>query len=158
MKKTILILVAALAMSVSAFAQRESVPYVGVGVISDFTNSTGASVSVGFRNYNRHAFISVGLGAEGFGFYIPTQHQTQLGIFGIPEIGLAIGPSGFKFYPHSGMMFGYNSYTKTVNWGGKNGVAFDIGRHFTVDFSTYAPNYNYYAAIYAVNFMWRFGW
>ena len=158
MKKTILVLVAALAMSVSAFAQRESVPYVGIGVISDFSHTAGGGLTVGFRNYNRHAFVSFGIGAEAFGFYVPYDHSSQLGIFGIPEIGVAIGPEFFKVYPHSGMMFGYNSYTGTINWGGKNGMAFEFGRHLTVDFSTYAPNYNYYHAIYAANFIWRFGY
>ena len=159
MKKLFLILIAALAFSSGAFAQRLSVPYAGIGVITNFRSAeegrTGPAFTVGFRNYNRHAFLSVGVGAEAFGYVIPSQ-QTTMGVFGIPEIGLAIGPDFFKIYPHTGFMLGYDSVSNVFGWGGKNGLAFEFGRHVTIDFSTYVPRYNFYEALYAVNFIWRF--
>ena len=161
MKKTILILAAVFAICVGASAQRHSVPYAGVGVISNFNDKTGVGITAGFRNYNRNSFISVAVGAEAHGYFIPTSKNhsnssKQFGVFGIPEIGVAIGPSVFKFYPHTGLMFGYDSFNSGFYWGGKNGLALDIGRHVTIDFSTYAPRYNFTAATYAVNFIWRF--
>jgi len=161
MKKIVLVLVAVFAICVSASAQRRSVPYAGVGVITNFNVKTGVGATFGFRNYNRNSFISLGLGGEAHGYFIPVSKNfpaphSQLGVFGIPEIGVAIGPDFFKVYPHTGLMFGYDSYYHGFHWGGKNGLAFDFGKHFTLDFSTYAPRYNYAAATYAVNFIWRF--
>ena len=160
MKKVFLILIAALALSVGAFAQRHSVPYAGIGVASNFRSAeegrTGPALTVGFRNYNRHAFISLAVGAEAFGYYIPSRWATAVGMFGIPEIGVAIGPDFFKVHPHTGFMLGYDSMNDIFGWGGKNGLAFEFGRHVTIDFSTYVPRYNFYEALYAVNFIWRF--
>lgn len=161
MKKTILLLVAVFAICVGASAQRRSVPYAGVGVITNFSDRTGVGATFGFRNYNMNSFISIGVGGEAHGFFIPASKNNpdsrrQLGVFGIPEIGVAIGPDFFKVYPHTGLMFGYDSYNSGFYWGGKNGLAFDFGKHVTLDFSTYAPRYNYSAATYAVNFIWRF--
>lgn len=159
MKKIFLILIAVLAISCSAFAQRYSVPYAGIGVATNFRSAeigrTGPDFTIGFRNYNRHAFLSLGVGAEAFCYFIPSQ-RTTVGVFGIPEIGLAIGPSFFQVYPHSGFMLGYDSINKAFGWGGKEGLAFEFGRHVTIDFSTYVPKYNFREALYAVNFIWRF--
>ena len=159
MKKVFLILIAVFALSSGAFAQRHFVPYAGIGVATNFRSSeegrTGPAFTAGFRNYNRHSFISLGLGAEAFGYVIPSQ-RTTMGAFGIPEIGLAIGPDFFKVYPHSGFMLGYDSANNVFGWGGKEGIAFEFGRHVTVDFSTYVPRYNFHEALYAVNFIWRF--
>ena len=158
MKKLFLILVAVLAFSGGAFAQRHSTPYAGIGVTTNFRSAevgrTGPAFTAGFRNYNRLSFISLGLGAEAFGYVIPSQ-RTTAGAFAIPEIGVAIGPSIFKVYPHSGFMLGYDSANKAFGWGGKEGLAFEFGRHLTIDFSTHVPRYNFYEALYAVNFIWR---
>ena len=160
MRKIVLILVAVFAICVSASAQRRSVPYAGIGMISNFSDRTGAGFTGGFRNYNPDSFVSVALGGEAHGYFVPTSKNNQnsinqFGVFGIPEIGVAIGPSFFKVYPHTALMFGYDSYNNGFYWGGKNGLAFDFGRHFTLDFSTYAPKYNYSAATYAINLFWR---
>jgi len=158
MKKLFLILVAVLAFSSGTFAQRHSTPYAGIGVTTNFRSAevgrTGPAFTAGFRNYNRLSFISLGLGAEAFGYVIPSQ-RTTAGAFAIPEIGVAIGPSIFKVYPHSGFMLGYDSANNAFGWGGKEGLAFEFGRHLTIDFSTYVPRYNFYEALYAVNFIWR---
>lgn len=160
MKKIVLVLVAVFAICVGAYAQRFSVPYAGVGVVSNFNDKTGVGFTGGCRNYNRYSFVSVGVGGEAHGYFIPTSNKpgstNQFGVFGIPEIGIAIGPALFKVYPHTGLMFGYDSFNNGFFWGGKNGLAFDFGRHFTLDFSTYAPRYNYSVANYAVNIIWRF--
>ena len=159
MKKLFLVLIAVIAFSSGAFAQRHSTPYAGIGVTTNFRNAaegrTGPAFTLGFRNYNRNSFISFAVGAEAFGYVIPSQ-QTTMGIFGIPEIGVAIGPSVFKVYPHSGFMLGYDSANKAFGWGGKEGLAFEFGRHVTIDFSTYVPRYKFSEALYAVNFIWRF--
>jgi len=159
MKKQFLVLIAVIAFSSGAFAQRHSTPYAGIGVTTNFRNAaegrTGPAFTLGFRNYNRNSFISFAVGAEAFGYVIPSQ-QTTMGIFGIPEIGVAIGPSVFKVYPHSGFMLGYDSANKAFGWGGKEGLAFEFGRHVTIDFSTYVPRYKFSEALYAVNFIWRF--
>ena len=109
MKKLFLVLIAVIAFSSGAFAQRHSTPYAGIGVTTNFRNAaegrTGPAFTLGFRNYNRNSFISFAVGAEAFGYVIPSQ-QTTMGVFGIPEIGVAIGPSVFKVYPHSGFMLG----------------------------------------------------
>jgi hypothetical protein len=160
MKKALLIVIASLALSVGAFAQRYSVPYAGVGLATNFRSAdegmTGPALTIGFRNYNRHSFISFAAGAEVLGYYIPSRTASAFGVFGIPEIGVAIGPSIFKVYPHSGFMLGYDSIDKAFGWGGKEGVAFEFGRHVTIDFSTYVPKFNFNEALYAINFIWRF--
>ena len=159
MKKVFLILMAVIAFSGGAFAQRHNTPFVGIGVTTNFRSAeagrTGPSITAGFRNYNRHSFLSLGVGAEALCYVIPSQ-QTTVGAFAIPEIGLAIGPGVFKIYPHSGFMLGYDSANNVFGWGGKEGLAFEFGRHVTIDFSTYVPRYNFYEALYAVNFIWRF--
>lgn len=167
MKKTILIMIAILALSVGAFAQRQNVPFAGIGVATNFRSAedgrTGPALTAGFRNYNRGSFVSFAAGAEAFGFVIPAKANTSFGVFAVPEIGVAIGPSIFKVYPHTGFMIGYDSAGKDANgnskgfgWGGKDGIAFEFGRHVTIDFSTYVPRYRFSEALYAVNFIWRF--
>lgn len=155
MKKVLVTLIAAVALCISASAQRASVPYTGLSVIFSSNAEIGAGVVGGFRNYNRDKLVSVGLGAEGYAFFVPV--NKQFGIFAVPEIGVAFGPRSFKLYPHTGLMFGYDTVNSGFAWGGKNGLAFDFGRNFTLDFSTYAPKYNFLAATYAVGLIWRFG-
>ena len=155
MKQIFVILVALAALCVSAYAQkRASVPYAGISIVSNFSDLTGAGAACGVRNYNRNAFVSFGVGAEAYTYFVPA--AKQFGIFGVPEIGVAIGPKGFKLYPHTGLMFGYDTSTRGFQWGGKNGLAFDIGKNFTLDFSTYVPGYNFFATTYAVGLIWRF--
>ncbi len=156
MKKIIVILVAVCALCISASAQkRASVSYSGISIVTNFADKTGLGVAFGMRNYNRSAFVSFGAGGEVYSYLIPT--AKQFGVFAVPEIGVAIGPKGFKVYPHTGLMFGYDTYDKGFHWGGKNGLAFDVGQHFTLDFSTYLANYNILAATYAIGLIWRFG-
>lgn len=155
MKKLVVVLIAALLMSVSAFAQRQSVSYAGLSLVSNLSDKTGAGVSFGMRNYNRQAFISFTYGGEAYAYIIPS--NMQYGAFAVPEIGVAIGPKGFKVFPHTGLMFGYDSGANGFHWGGKDGLAFDFGKSFTVDFSTYLPRYSFDAVTYAVSFIWRFG-
>lgn len=157
MKKIIVLLIAAVALTVSASAQkRETVPYAGVSFLTNF-EEFGGGASFGFRNYNRNAFISVGVGAEAFGYIIPASREW--GAFAAPEIGVAIGPKWFKFYPHTGVMFGYSSQAPGFGWGGKNGTAFDFGKCFTLDFSVMTPSYNFSDenSTYAVSLIFRFG-
>lgn len=157
MKKIIVLLIAAVALTVSASAQkRETVPYAGVSFLTNF-EEFGGGASFGFRNYNRNAFISVGVGAEAFGYIIPASREW--GAFAAPEIGVAIGPKWFKFYPHTGVMFGYTSQATGFGWGGKNGTAFDFGKCFTLDFSVMTPSYNFSEknSTYAVSLIFRFG-
>ena len=160
MKKVFLILIAVLAFSGGAFAQRHNTPFVGIGMATNFRSAeegkTGPALTVGFRNYNRHSFLSFAVGAEALGYYIPSSTQSAVGGFAIPEIGLAIGPDFFKVYPHSGFMLGYDSVDNAFGWGGKEGLAFEFGRHVTIDFSVYVPKYNFREALYAFNFIWRF--
>ena len=156
MKKLVIVLVAALALCVSANAQkRASVPYAGLSLVSNFGDKLGAGASFGMRNYNRNALVSFGVGGEAYAYLLPS--SMQYGIFAVPELGVAIGPKGFKIYPHTGLMFGYDSESSGFHWGGKNGLAFDFGKHFTLDFSTYLPRYNFLSATYAVGLIWRFG-
>lgn len=168
MKKLVLVLIAAFAFSIGAYAQRESVPYVGIGVATNFRSAeegrTGPALAIGLRNYNRDSFLSFTYGAEAFGYYIPSKtQQSTFGIFANPEIGLAIGPSIFKVFLHTGFMLGYDNATnidgekRGLGWGGKDGLAFDIGRFVTVDFSTYVPRYNFNEALYAASLIVRFG-
>lgn len=157
MKKIIVLLIAAVALTVSASAQkRETVPYAGVSFLTNF-EEFGGGASFGFRNYNRNAFVSVGVGAEAFGYIIPASREW--GAFAAPEIGVAIGPKWFKFYPHTGVMFGYTSQATGFGWGGKNGTAFDFGKCFTLDFSVMTPSYNFSEknSTYAVSLIFRFG-
>lgn len=150
-------MIAAVALTVSASAQkRETVPYAGFSFLTNF-EEFGGGASFGFRNYNRNAFISVGVGAEAFGYIIPASREW--GAFAAPEIGVAIGPKWFKFYPHTGVMFGYTSQATGFGWGGKNGTAFDFGKCFTLDFSVMTPSYNFSEknSTYAVSLIFRFG-
>lgn len=160
MKKVLFVLIAAFALSTGAFAQRFNVPYAGIGAASNFRSAgegmTGPTITAGFRNYNRHSFVSFTAGAEAFGYYIPSRTVTAIGGFAIPEIGVTIGPDFFKAYPHTGIMLGYDTAERVFGWGGKEGLAFEFGRHVTVDFSTYVPRYDFHEALYAVNFIWRF--
>lgn len=160
MKRVILVLIAILTLSAGAFAQRRSVPYSGIGLVTNFRSAdsgrTGPALLAGFRNYNRNSFITFGGGAEVLGYFVPSRPRSEFGVFVVPEIGLGIGPSFFKVYPHTGVMLGYNNWEGSFGWGGKDGIAFDIGRHFTVDVSTYLPRYKFSSALYAVNFIWRF--
>ena len=161
MRKALLVLIAAFALSIGAYAQRQPACYIGVGVATNLRSATegktGPAVAVGFRNYNRNAFISVGVGAEAFGYIIPASREW--GAFAAPEIGVAIGPKWFKFYPHTGVMFGYSSQATGFGWGGKNGTAFDFGKCFTLDFSVMTPSYNFSEknSTYAVSLIFRFG-
>ncbi|MBO4670488.1 MAG: hypothetical protein J5640_01405 [Bacteroidales bacterium] len=155
MKKLLITLVAAFALCIGASAQRTTVPYAGISINFNNANDVGAGVVGGFRNYNRDKFLSVGVGAEAYTYFLPV--AKQFGVFAVPEIGLAIGPRGFKVYPHTGLMFGYDTYTEGFAWGGKNGLAFDFGKSFTLDFSTYTPNYTFRAITYAIGMIWRFG-
>ena len=159
MKKIIIAILLCAAVTVSASAQRKYVPYVGAGVsgqiLSSFTN-VGGDFSVGFRNYNRRAFVSFGAGAEAMAYIVPNfdESGTAFGIYAIPELGLAIGPSGFKLYPHSGLMMGYASNSGKFGLGIKDGLALDFGRHFTLDFSGYYTFNDIWTL--ALNFIWRF--
>lgn len=156
MKKIIAIIALAIGLCISASAQRASVPYVSLGAVySMVDNNVGAGLAVGFRNYNRSKFLSVGLGAEAYTYYIPA--VKGVGAFVNPEIGLAIGPKGFKLYPHTGAMVGWDNITNSFAWGGKEGLALDFGKNFTLDFSTYVPKFNFVSPTFAINLTWRFG-
>jgi hypothetical protein len=160
MKKLFLILIAVLAFSGSVFAQRHTTPFVGIGIATNFRGAeegrVGPTLTVGFRNYNRNFPLSVAVGAEAFGYYIPSKSTPSGGAFGIPEIGLSIGPNFFKVHPHTGFMLGYDSIINNFAWGGKDGIAFEFGRHVTIDFSAYLPRYRFHDALYSFNFIWRF--
>lgn len=168
MKKALLVLIAAFALSIGAYAQRQPACYIGVGVATNLRSATegktGPAVAVGFRNYNRDMFLSFGYGAELFGYYIPSKTKSAFGAFANPEIGLAIGPRIFKVYPHTGFMLGYDSAALNANgekqgfgWGGKDGIAFDFGRFLTIDFSAYVPKYQFREALYAASIIVRLG-
>ncbi|MBP5383261.1 MAG: hypothetical protein J6Y45_07915 [Bacteroidales bacterium] len=160
MKKILLVIAATLALSISAFAQREFVPYATLGVSSrvdgffDNIAHPGAVVAAGFRNYNQDAFVSFTYGAEVFTNITPLSEGVLFGAYAIPQIGVAIGPSVFKVHLYSGFMMGYNNEIKSMSIGLKNGLSFDISDHITLDFSTYYP----FTAtwISAINFIWRF--
>lgn len=160
MKKVILVLFVALAFSCGAYAQRHNTVFAGIGAASNLRSAgegkTGPVFTAGFRNYNRNAILSFAAGAEALVYYIPSKTQSAFGAFAIPEIGLAIGPSFFKVYPHTGIMLGYDTADNAFGWGGKDGLAFEFGRHVTIDFSLYVPKYNFNETLYAVNFIWRF--
>ena len=159
MKKIIVILTAILALSVCANAQRQSVTYLSGGVItriSDWTNLyPGATLAVGFRNYNQDAFVSFTYGAEAMAYWVPENGSNIFGAFAIPALGVAIGPRGFKFLPHAGFMAGYGSYGGSpFQIGSKFGVTFDIGNHISLDFSNYYTRINPWMS--AINFIYRF--
>ena len=158
MKKVlVLFVIAAMALAVSsnASAQRRTVPYASLGPLANISASDfGVGAAVGFRNYNRDAFVSFSPSLEVFGEFFPK--DKIFGAFIVPELGVAIGPKGFKFYPHTGVMLGYDTQTGSFAWGGKNGFAFDFGKHFTIDFCTYIPKYSFAATTYGINLVWRF--
>ena len=167
MKKVLLVLIAALAFSCGAYAQRHNTGYAGIGIASNLRSAeeglTGPTLTGGFRNYNRYSPVSFTAGAEGFFYYIPSRSINAIGAFAIPEIGLAIGAPFFKVFFHSGVMIGYDSAaTNSAGekqgfvWGGKDGLAFEFGQHVTLDFSVYVPHYNFNKTLFAVNFIWRF--
>ena len=161
MKKLIAIAALMLSIGVSAFAQRMNVPYVSAGVITHVAsgnfNDVGGDVAFGFRNYNRQALVSFTYGGEVLGFVAPgINTSTSFGLYAIPEIGVAFGPSGFKFYPHTGFMMGYGSDSRKFGVGFKDGFAFDFGKHITLDFTTYYTFNQYWTC--ALNFIWRFGY
>ena len=169
MKKIItLICVAALALSFACDASsqevyvsakrktyRQTVTYASLGAMANLSATDfGVGVAVGFRNYNREAIVSFAPSIEAFADYFPV--DKKFGAFVVPEIGVAIGPKGFKFFPHTGLMLGYDNGTRKFAWGGKSGFAFDFGKHFTLDFSTYIPSYNFRELTWGANLVWRF--
>ena len=157
MKKFLFVVVALVAFGLSANAQRSNVTYASLGVthrwLSASTNA-GPNVAIGFRNYNQNAAFSFTYGAELMGYWIPGGDSSLFGVYAIPQIGLAMGPRGFKVYPHSGFMMGYGSDWKTFGTGIKSGLAFDFGDHMTLDFSSYYTFNNAWTS--ALNFLWRF--
>ena len=158
MKRIIVIAIialAALATATTASAQRRTTTYASLGALANFSASDfGVGVAVGFRNYNRAAFVSFAPSIELFGDFFPK--DKIFGAFVNPEIGVAIGPKGFKLFPHTGLMLGYDTQTKAFAWGGKSGFALDFGKHFTIDFSTYIPKYQFSATTWGTNLVWRF--
>jgi hypothetical protein len=160
MKKILLIIVATLALGISASAQREFVPYASLGVSSrvdgffDNIAHPGAAINIGFRNYNQDAFVSFSYGAEVFTNVTPLSSGALFGIYAIPQIGVAIGPSVFKVHPYSGFMMGYNNEINSFGIGLKNGLSFDISDHITLDFASYYPFTSTW--ISAIGFLWRF--
>lgn len=155
MKRIILILFAALAFSFCASAQRAVVPYVGLSAVSNFTDKTGAGLSFGFRNYNRASFLTLGFSTEAFGYYYPT--VKNFAAYAIPELGLGIGPSSFKIYPHSGVMLGYESISSAFSWGVKGGLSLDVGRVVSIDASFYLPDLNFSVINVGFGIIFRFG-
>ena len=53
-------------------------------------------------------------------------------------------------------MAGYNNERNAFNVGSKQGMAFDIGDHITVDVATYLPNTWVGTWVSAINFIYRF--
>lgn len=134
---------------------RQTVTYASLGAMANLSATDfGVGVAVGFRNYNREAIVSFAPSIEAFADYFPV--DKKFGAFIVPEIGVAIGPKGFKIFPHTGLMLGYDNGTKKFAWGGKSGFAFDFGKHFTLDFSTYIPSYNFRELTWGANLIWRF--
>ncbi|MBO4476310.1 MAG: hypothetical protein J5737_06285 [Bacteroidales bacterium] len=162
MKKIFLIAAAILALAVSANAQRKNVVYATLGVTSKVDGvfasfaHPGADAAFGFRNYNQGAFVSFTYGAEAWASVTPVGEGVEWGVYAIPQIGVAIGPKGFKWHPYAGLMAGYNNYAARFNVGSKQGMAFDIGNHITVDLATYLPNTWQGTWLTAVNFTYRF--
>ena len=134
---------------------RQTVTYASLGAMANLSATDfGVGVAVGFRNYNREAIVSFAPSIEAFADYFPV--DKKFGAFIVPEIGVAIGPKGFKIFPHTGLMLGYDNGTKKFAWGGKSGFAVDFGKHFTLDFSTYIPSYNFRELTWGANLVWRF--
>lgn len=158
MKKFLVILAAIAAFSVSANAQRRLVSYVSLGPANKFVDvlklHPGPAASIGFRDYNQDAIVSFTYGGEVFGYWIPDNGSNLFGAYAIPEIGVAIGPRGFKVYPHAGFMMGYGSDAKAFSTGTKSGLGFDFGDHVTLDFSGYYAFSQTWTT--AVNFLFRF--
>lgn len=158
MKKFLVIAAAMLLVCISAQAQRESVKYGSAGVITHINDThdlhPGIGLAYGFRNYNRDAFVSFAYGAEAFGFWLPSASYRSVGIYAIPQIGVAIGPSGFKVYPHTGFMAGYSTDYGRFNTGSNSGIAIEFGEHIGIDFSAYYIFGQAWTT--AVNFVWRF--
>ena len=158
MKKFLLIVSVLLAFGLRANAQRENVTYASVGVVTHIEDSNkmhpGIDASYGFRNYNRDAFVSFAYGAEGMGYWLPISAGHSFGIYAIPQIGVTIGPSNFKVYPHWGLMAGFSNWVGAFNTGSNQGIAFEFGPNAGVDFNTY---YIFkHAWMTAVNFIWKF--
>ena len=158
MKKFLFVIVAIVAFGLSASAQRQNVVYASIGVANRWLDIAaihpGADATVGFRNYNRDAAFSFSYGAEVLGYWVPDGTSNIFGVYAIPEAGLAMGPRGFKVFPHTGFMMGYGSDFNTFGTGIKSGLGFDIGQHVTLDFSSYYTFNNAWTS--ALNFMWRF--
>ena len=158
MKKGFIVLLALVAFCLSASAQRQNVYYASFGVANRWHNSSsihpGADLAVGFRNYNQGAAFSFSYGGEVLGYWVPDTGGNIIGLYAIPEIGLAIGPRNFKVFPHTGFMMGYGSDYNAFGTGIKSGLAFDIGDHATLDFSSYYTFNNAWTS--ALNFIWRF--
>lgn len=161
MKKVLAVITLALALCMSANAQRESVKYASIGVTGRWLDKAfsdpGMGVAFGFRNYNQDAFVSFSYGAEAYGYWIPRYSGGSMayGAYAIPEVGVAIGPRIFKWHPHAGVMLGYGFEGSGFTLGWKSGSSFDIGNHLTLDFSTYKP-FNYNPWTIAANLLWRF--
>lgn len=161
MKKIILLIIAVLAITVSASAQRRNVPYASLGGATKVdglfssVDHFGGDAAFGFRNYNQDAFVSFTYGAEAWAYVIPA-NKILWGAYAIPQIGVAIGPSGFKWHPYAGFMAGFNNEKNKFTYGSKQGMAFDILNHVTIDLATYFPNMWSGTWITAINFIYRF--
>ncbi|MBR4808930.1 MAG: hypothetical protein IK031_01460 [Bacteroidales bacterium] len=158
MKKIIVILAAILAFGMTASAQRQYVGYATAGILTHINDTydihPGIDIAGGVRNYNRDAFVSFAYGAEAFAFWLPSADSSDFGIYAIPQIGVAIGPKGFKVYPHSGFMAGYSKNIGTFNLGSNGGIALDFGKNITLDFVGYYIFNQAWST--AVNVTWRF--
>ena len=159
MKKLLLVISVLFAFCLSANAQRTSYDYATAGVIMHVNdvaeNYPGIDLAYGFRNYNRNALVSFAYGAEAMGYWLPFGAKSSFGIYGIPQIGVVIGPKNFKVYPHTGFMAGYSTSVGRFNTGSKFGVAFDFGKNATIDFSGYYIFDKAWSS--TINFIWRFG-
>lgn len=158
MKKFLLIVSTLLVFGIAASAQRQNVQYATLGVVTDVNDVNnlhpGIDAAYGFRNYNRDAFVSLAYGAEGYAFWLPSAGTQTFGVYGIPQIGVSIGPSAFKVYPHWGFMAGFNNAVGAFNTGSNQGIALEFGKNAGVDFNTY---YIFkHAWMTAINFTWRF--
>ena len=158
MKKFFVILAALVAFGISANAQRSNTVYASAGVINRFGDAglnPGAILAVGFRNYNPDSFVSFSYGAEAMGLWLPDGGANSFGFYGVPEIGVTIGSKNFKVFPHTGFMMGYGTDRPgAFGRGIKSGLGFDIGRHITLDFSSYYTFNTKWTS--AVNFVYRF--
>ncbi len=162
MKKIILITLAIFAITASASAERRNVPYASLGVTTKVDGlfasfaHPGAGAAFGFRNYNQDAFVSFTYGAEAWTSLTPIRDGVLWGAYAVPQIGVAIGPRGFKWHPYAGFMAGYNNETQRFNVGSKQGMSFDFGNHVSLDFATYIPNSWVGTWVTAVNIIYRF--